>query len=783
MAVDQKVLEVVLELRDKLSKQLDQTSKKATASKGAFAGLGSAVGKLGVAFAGIFAAGKVIDFLKASSKAAAESESIYARLNAAVIDNKGATAQSAAAIDAYNQKLSQRLALDDEALNSVSAQIASLTNLSANAIPQATQATAALAAKLGIELPAAGAQMARFLSGATDKLRGTTLEVKAGATEAERLAAAMQFAAQGLAQAEAQAATTEGQTKLLAINWGNFTETIGEFINSSPLYTAALKGLNEGLVFVTTALQGGNPQFEAFKEKAKEAFEQAGRAVMEFLKPAFDWFMKQVPAMRELWESAVSAINTFWKKHGEEIKIAWETIWGAIKAAGALIWATIKTAFEIFTAALTGVFKVWEAVMKGDWQGAWEAIKQAGQTMWNAIVSNFTEFGKTIVRIVSQTVETIKSLWQMRLANPLIHNSIIPDMNEAILRNFMESGADLKKVVSGVTQELIDRWGYTEKEVKKITKSLTAAVKVELLSLQGMYASLSSPGDPGAQLLADLGSSMNLDDVNSFLNRAFQRSGLGPEGTGPRAGIGAVAEALNSNTQQQYNLMIEQEALREAVFSLEFPINQLAGKMDYLASIGLGGGMFGKTQMGAYDPETLAYTGGGPSGLPQGAEVTPLGGGLYSVCTDGSCRQMKLGGQKGGGGGQQQKQQFDVISGIFNQQLGQALAQGILTNDWSNVGNALAQSVSQSMQQLFSGMGPLGGFFGGLAGGLLGGVISKLFGGGRNKRQGATPQDALFVHMVNAGDMATSLLNAVKGQLANQAGGGLTSLRAQLMRI
>lgn len=114
----------------------------------------------------------------------------------------------------------------------------------------------------------------------------------------------------------------------------------------------------------------------------------------------------------------------------------------------------------------------------------------------------------------------------------------------------------------------------------------------------------------------------------------------------------------------------------------------------------------------------------------------------------------------------------------FGANLGQALMQGGggLADLVGGLGGGAISSAVSGIASLGSFAGPLGMLAGTLFTGLFGG-IRKLFGGGRKQQEQPKPVD---VRVVNSGDIAMALLNAVKTRLIGAAAPGNASLAQQL---
>ncbi|MEP0814523.1 MAG: hypothetical protein HRF49_07655 [bacterium] len=123
-----------------------------------------------------------------------------------------------------------------------------------------------------------------------------------------------------------------------------------------------------------------------------------------------------------------------------------------------------------------------------------------------------------------------------------------------------------------------------------------------------------------------------------------------------------------------------------------------------------------------------------------------------------------------------------ITEQIRDPQFGSALG-GALTGGGSGLIDLLGGVGGGAVSSAVSGIASLGAFagpLGALAGSLFTGLFSglrKLFGSGRKPQEQPKPVD---VRVVNSGDIAMALLNAVKGRLLGAAAPGNASLAAQL---
>jgi len=225
-------------------------------------GVGGAFGGVRVSWLAVAAAAGVASiaiskfkgFMDGAVNDAIEAQRPITELNAAMKDHGIYTDQATAAIQQYNIALGRKIAVDDDDLNAISARISKMTQLGAVAIPLATQATAQLAEITGMNLDSAVRAVSKTLEGTTNTLKRYGIEVDMAGTAEERLNQILEQTKTGLSTLEAKAETHEGAVKAMRIAWGNFRETLGGFVTSSPEIvklihdiTTAVEGLNDYL--------------------------------------------------------------------------------------------------------------------------------------------------------------------------------------------------------------------------------------------------------------------------------------------------------------------------------------------------------------------------------------------------------------------------------------------------------------------------------------------------------------------------------------------------------
>lgn len=114
------------------------------------------------------------------------------------------------------------------------------------------------------------------------------------------------------------------------------------------------------------------------------------------------------------------------------------------------------------------------------------------------------------------------------------------------------------------------------------------------------------------------------------------------------------------------------------------------------------------------------------------------------------------------------EEQFNI-----GKEIGAALGEGLLNNDWESMGRTIGSFISQAIESSTVNMG----LFGGVLSGFIGFGIDKLIGSifGKKKRN-PTKAEAIPVQVVNWSDLQSSLLNVTKQSLIGATSGRINRL-------
>lgn len=124
---------------------------------------------------------------------------------------------------------------------------------------------------------------------------------------------------------------------------------------------------------------------------------------------------------------------------------------------------------------------------------------------------------------------------------------------------------------------------------------------------------------------------------------------------------------------------------------------------------------------------------------------------------------------------------YGYTSGKKPPEAGAPWYSGLADNDflWNFAGTmgGIAAGGGKTQDFLTAGLPLIGGAVGGAPGAAVGGLLAMLFG---KKQKGDSPQNPVYVKVINPGDLATAMSNAVKSLVSRVGSAGLNDLVQQL---
>lgn len=255
------VVKTVNQINQSLKGMAKTAQVQATAMNRAMSGIQSSISGLKASFVGLFAAGAVIGGIKQATQLWGVQEQAIISLDAALA-TAGRTANNASKALQDNASALQAVTTQgDEAIIQATAKLATFSkNLDVEQLKQAQQALVALAdTRFGGNLDAAATALGKTLATSTNALGRYGVEVKATASEQDKLAAILKVTNPLFEQSKALAESTAGKQQQLSNAFGDLQETIGRV-------TLEMVGYNEGLGDTTSAIQSFDKALQDSRE-------------------------------------------------------------------------------------------------------------------------------------------------------------------------------------------------------------------------------------------------------------------------------------------------------------------------------------------------------------------------------------------------------------------------------------------------------------------------------------------------------------------------------------
>lgn len=211
------------------------------ASKGGLLNLRNTLLGLGTAFAGAFAARKVIEAAKVQENAVNE-------INTALQLSGQYTAAASRDFQTYASSLQATSTIGDEVILQNAALIQNLGKLEVDALKPATKAALDMAAALNIDLRAAATLVGKAAAGEISSFTRYGVVIEKGATKAETFAntlKALNDSFNGAAAAKVN--TFDGAFTQLSNTFGDLQESIGFYVTKSPAIIATMKVVSKAI--------------------------------------------------------------------------------------------------------------------------------------------------------------------------------------------------------------------------------------------------------------------------------------------------------------------------------------------------------------------------------------------------------------------------------------------------------------------------------------------------------------------------------------------------------
>lgn len=454
--------------RDRASREFDRVADSADKAGRKGGRFGSTMkGAMGLA-AGAVAAAGLGSMFTGFIKDAAESARI-GRLTAAVVKSTGGVANvSVAQVNELAEAISNKTAIDDEAIQSSANLLLTFTKVrnemgkGNDIFDQATLAAANMSAAMGTDLQGATLQLGKALN---DPIKGVTALGRAGVqfTQQQKdqiktlVESGDTLGAQKIILGEMQtqfggaAAAAADPLARLQVIAGNLGEKVGGLLlpyveqfatfvsdRAIPAIEGFIDTMGPKLAPVIAAVRGffaagaeGQSKFAPlvtfFQTQLVPAFGRIVEAVRGFVTVALPIAQAFVAGMMARIAPMMPQVRAIFTAIGQIVTSVMGLVQAVIQRVTAIVsgiwsrWGTqimnfaagaFRFVISIVTAALKivqGVIKTVTAVIKGDWSGAWAGIKQIVSGAWDAIKAIVSAALTLVKGIVSGAWTAIKT--------------------------------------------------------------------------------------------------------------------------------------------------------------------------------------------------------------------------------------------------------------------------------------------------------------------------------------------------------------------------------------
>jgi hypothetical protein len=367
---------------DQMAKSVEGFAKDGSASTSTFqTALGTMAGFIGgQVVIGAFMAVKDAVLGLASSMisdgvaGASEQQDAMQALSQVLARTGRLTGNTAKEFEAFAGQLQTTSKFTDDQAISAGKLLANLTNLNGEGLQKATQASADLAAAMGIDLETAARLVGKSINGQTDSLKKYGIEVKAGSNDAENFANVLKVVNERFGgSAASQTLTYSGAVDQVKKQWGEATEVIGNAIVSNKVVINVLNSLGKVLGELQGFMAANSEEIKTFVAegvlKAIDALAFMGSIINETIK-VFQFLGQVIAAPFQALAVGLEAANA--AANGDFAK-AKDIIVSGTQDIGNEFSKTFEDskAFTVFSDKL--------AEVRGSAQGAFDAMKTGAE--------------------------------------------------------------------------------------------------------------------------------------------------------------------------------------------------------------------------------------------------------------------------------------------------------------------------------------------------------------------------------------------------------------------
>lgn len=241
-----------------------------------FKGLQSTVGGLAGAVAAFAAGNAVVNFGKDAVAAFNDAEESANRLSSALESTKRFSDSAMNQIAANATAISRATKEEDDAIISASATFANFAKkLSSSEIASAQKGIVGLATVMKVDLDTAAKQLGKTVSGASNTIGRSGIEIGKTKDQSERLSQALGKLNGFYKTAEGLAETNKGRAEQLKNEWGNVMETLGQTITVGANVGGMFKTLTARVIDLDSFLK----RHQATIAKVMQIAIEGGKAV------------------------------------------------------------------------------------------------------------------------------------------------------------------------------------------------------------------------------------------------------------------------------------------------------------------------------------------------------------------------------------------------------------------------------------------------------------------------------------------------------------------------
>lgn len=263
---------------------------------------------IGLAAAGLFAADKIKEFFKNSTREAIMAEEAVRRFNFALKAQGIFTEELSESYQRYADRLEKATGTSAESILEGTQMLMQIGGLGGKALNEATLAALNLSARMGGDVNQAFMSLTKASNGMVREFSQMGIEFRKGASDAENFQKIVKYINTEFNNAaQDQLTSYAGKVKLLEIAWGDFQKFFGESIIQSSTMSDIIDLITSGLNALITALK-----------YLKEGFFQLGLYV--------EWFGNVLVAVAKGMDMTVLSTDVMAKGINEATKKFWTLV-------------------------------------------------------------------------------------------------------------------------------------------------------------------------------------------------------------------------------------------------------------------------------------------------------------------------------------------------------------------------------------------------------------------------------------------------------------------------